>query len=156
MTMQHTPLKRQRSPWVEVEAVIPWGKQYERRTNDGLLVALVADEPTIGWHLSISFRNHRGDLSRYPTWDEIAHARLELLPKNVGFVMHLPPVEEYVALHDTTFHLHQHPEPPRQHPGSIADMILTPEEQTKLYDDLAAIADNQRRAAAASSQIVLY
>jgi hypothetical protein len=25
-------------------------------------------------------------------------------------VMHLPPEAEYVAVHDTTFHLHEHPE----------------------------------------------
>lgn len=73
-----------------------------------MLRVLVALEPE-GWHLSISFANHKGELTRYPRWDEIIHARAELLPPDVGFVMHLPPEDEYVALHDTTFHLHQHP-----------------------------------------------
>ncbi len=49
--------------------------------------------------------------SRYPRWDEIMHARDHLLPSDVGFVMHLPADGEYVALHPTTFHLHQHPSP---------------------------------------------
>jgi hypothetical protein len=82
---------------------------WRREVGDGTLVALVADEPA-GWHLSISFRDRRGALTRYPKWDEIAHARDGLLPAEVGFVMHLPPAGEYVAVHDTTFHLFQHPE----------------------------------------------
>lgn len=40
-----------------------------------------------GWHLSIS----RPD--RYPSWDEVAKARYELLPKNLNVVMLLPPPE---------------------------------------------------------------
>lgn len=86
------------------------GCRFARRcVHDGYLVAIVADEPGIGWHLSISHRRPNGDLVRYPTWDEIAHARDTFLPAELGFVMHLPPAGEYVALHDTTFHLHQHP-----------------------------------------------
>jgi hypothetical protein len=77
--------------------------------GDGSLRALVAQEPA-GWHLSISFVDDRGRPSRYPRWDEITHARAELLPAELGFVMHLPPDDDYVALHDTTFHLHEHPE----------------------------------------------
>jgi hypothetical protein len=80
-----------------------------RRVGDGLLRALVAEEP-LGWHLSISFVDPKGRPSRYPHWDEITHARSQLLPGDVGFVMHLPPDGEYIAVHDTTFHLHEHPE----------------------------------------------
>jgi hypothetical protein len=54
-----------------------------------------------GWHLSISH------VRRYPTWDEIAHARDKLLPKELTFVMVLPPPEEYVNLHPYCFHLWQ-------------------------------------------------
>jgi hypothetical protein len=111
--MKHTPITRQKSPWEPMANAntiggveVAW---WQRRVADGLLIACVAPEPQ-GWHLSISFRNHRGDLTRYPQWDEIAHARDELLPDDVDFVMHLPKAGEYVALHDTTFHLHQHPE----------------------------------------------
>jgi hypothetical protein len=52
----------------------------------------------------------RDQLTRYPRWDEIAHARDELLPADIDFVMWLPRAGDYVALHDTTFHLHEHPE----------------------------------------------
>ena len=117
------PMTRQRSKWEPHEAasarailasagaldVTIW----QRNVHDGRLVAVVAgDEPT-GWHMSISHnkRVKGGALEpgRYPTWDEIADARYELLPTELDFVMHLPPPDEYVAVHDTTFHLHQHP-----------------------------------------------
>lgn len=112
------PITRQRSPWIAVDgddsldALNPDAVWYRRNVRDGTLWTLVAREPVIGWHLSISFRDQRGELSRYPSWDEIIHARDELLPGDVGFVMHFPVADEYVALHRTTFHLHQHPEPP--------------------------------------------
>lgn len=110
--MNRSPISRQRSSWVESEALTILGRavrSFRRRVNDGVLVAIVGDEPT-GWHLSISFRDQRELLTRYPRWDEIADARDALLPGDIGFVMHLPPADEYVALHDTTFHLHEHPE----------------------------------------------
>lgn len=86
-------------------------RTFHRRVGDGTLWALVAEEPW-GWHMSISFRNTRNELTRYPRWDEIAHARDDLLPADVDFVMWLPKSGEYVALHDTTFHIHEHPERP--------------------------------------------
>ncbi|HEX5015982.1 MAG TPA: hypothetical protein VFX15_00175 [Actinomycetes bacterium] len=117
--MKRDPITRQRSPWVEVpERYVEAEGKYPmrfflRRTGDGSLWAIVAIEPEIGWHLSISFRDAKNRLSRYPTWDEIAHAREVLLPPELGFVMHLPPLttDEYVALHLTTMHLHQNPPP---------------------------------------------
>lgn len=117
--MERDPISRQRSPWLEIDELgglmadkYPY-HWFSRNVSDGLLAACVAIEPVIGWHLSISFRDKRGQLSRYPTWDEIAHAREELLPHELGFVFHLPPLttDEYVALHKTTFHLHQEPAP---------------------------------------------
>jgi hypothetical protein len=103
------PLTRQRSSWVELhaESPLPWTRSFTRQVHDGRLLALVAQEPRIGWHLSVSFRDHRGEHSRYPSWDEIAHARYELLPVDRDFVMHLPPLDEYVSSHPTTFHLHE-------------------------------------------------
>lgn len=110
------PLQIQRSPWVPVDlnllpeaiggVAVLW---YRRYVNDGTLYACVADEPQ-GWHMSVSFRDKRNKLSRYPRWDELTHARYHLLPADIDVVMHLPPPTEYVAVHDTTFHLHQHPE----------------------------------------------
>jgi hypothetical protein len=37
-------------------------------------------------------------------------ARKNLLPSDVAFVMHLPTPDEYVNLHEETFHLWEHPE----------------------------------------------
>jgi len=111
MTSPGKPLTRQRSPWMEVKEhtdieVFLGAKVFHRRVADGTLFAIVAEEPE-GWHLSISFRNHRRELTRYPHWDEIADARYKLLPDDITMAMLLPPPEEYVAVHDTTFHLHE-------------------------------------------------
>lgn len=112
--MKHSPITRQRSLWDEKESVEIHGVHtsvYQRNVHDGHLTALVAEEPH-GWHLSISHRtnHHQPRPGRYPTWDEIADARYALLPTDLSVVMHLPPPDQYVALHDTTFHLHEHPE----------------------------------------------
>lgn len=110
--MERAPITRHRSKWRPIDAPGLAGLEgldaFERNVSDGRLVALVALEPA-GLHLSVSFRDHRDRLSRYPTWDELADARDALLPADAGFVMHLPAAGEYVALHDTTFHLHQFP-----------------------------------------------
>lgn len=115
MSMNRKPLKTVRSAWTEERvAVVPGcdpATLAERNTHDGRLRVLVADEPYIGWHLSISHVGHNGTVHRYPSWDEIADARDVFLPAELGFVMHLPPIGEYVAVHDSCFHLHQHPTP---------------------------------------------
>jgi hypothetical protein len=116
VVMEHTPITKQRSKWqpMDLDDLTPdeilgvpvyWWK---RSVGDGTLVACVSEEPQ-GWHLSISYRDRRGHLTRYPTWDEIVNARDAFLPDDVDFVMHLPKAGEYVALHDTCFHLHEHP-----------------------------------------------
>jgi hypothetical protein len=107
--VKRAPISKVRSSWLEAESILAGCREWIRNVTDGTLIALVGEEPG-GWHLSISFRDHRGELTRYPRWDEIADARDQLLPADVGFVMHLPRTVEYVALHDTTFHLHEHPE----------------------------------------------
>lgn len=56
---------------------------------------------TLLWHVSISHEH------RYPTWDEIADIRYELVPDDVTMAMLLPPSGEYVNLHDHCFHLWQ-------------------------------------------------
>lgn len=110
--MGRKPLRTLRSQWSELaHPLLPGCESFLRRTHDGVLMALFGDEPAIGWHLSISHRGHNGKVHRYPSWDEIADARDLFLPADIGFVMHLPPADEYVALHDSTFHLHQHPAP---------------------------------------------
>jgi len=53
------------------------------------------------WHLSISHPD------RYPTWDEVADARYELVPDQVTMAMLLPPKADYLNLHQHCFHLWQ-------------------------------------------------
>lgn len=113
MSAPTKPLNRQRSPWepmaphpITASLAVDGSTFHRRNVTDGVLVAVVSPEPQ-GLHMSISFRNHRGELTRYPSWDEIAHARYELLPEHLTFAMVLPPPSEYVAVHDTTFHLHE-------------------------------------------------
>lgn len=72
----------------------------------GACKVIVAQEPlgpvgALRWHLSISHDD------RYPSWDEVAEARYQLVPDDVTMVMMLPPSSEYVNQHDTCFHLHE-------------------------------------------------
>jgi len=53
------------------------------------------------WHLSISHQ------TRYPTWDEVADARYELVPDQVTMAMLLPPKADYLNVHPHCFHLWQ-------------------------------------------------
>lgn len=118
------PITRQRSEWVDISRhplvanslrqLAETGMSeigiFTRRVGDGELRAIRSFDEGQGLHLSVSWvgKSER-QAHRYPRWDELADARDVLLPADVGFVMHLPPASEYVAVHDTTFHLHQHP-----------------------------------------------
>lgn len=53
------------------------------------------------WHLVVSHPH------RYPTWDEIADVRYELVPDDVTMAMLLPPPDSYVNLHEFAFQLWQ-------------------------------------------------
>jgi hypothetical protein len=53
------------------------------------------------WHLSVSHPD------RYPTWDEMADVRYELVPDEVTMALLLPPRAEYVNAHEHCFHLWQ-------------------------------------------------
>lgn len=89
--------------------VIPDLQVWRKEVPDGTLTVLRSKEA--GWHLSISFKakeQWEGGppfATRYPTWDEIYEARYEFLPDKLDMAMHLPPKEEYVNIHETTFHL---------------------------------------------------
>lgn len=64
-----------------------------------------------GWHLSIShqvFDGDRGKPGRYPTWDEIKDARYRFTPPEIEMCMILPRPSDFVNIHETCFHLHQH------------------------------------------------
>ena len=117
--MERQPMTKQRSPWLPAEdesgigqALLAAGASscdlFWRNVHDGQLRVIVSNEPS-GWHLSISHakRARGGEMvpGRYPTWDEIADARYELLPTDLNFAMFLPPPEDYTAIHATTFHL---------------------------------------------------
>jgi hypothetical protein len=80
--------------------VLPDAKLYQAVAKDGMLSVFLAKEGG-EWHLSISHP------SRYPTWNEIHDARYSLLPNNLTMAMLLPPMEEYVNIHNNTFHLWQ-------------------------------------------------
>ncbi|MFI4977566.1 MAG: hypothetical protein ACHQC8_02645 [Solirubrobacterales bacterium] len=88
----------------------PGTMAYQREVHDGHLSVLVSREPH-GWHLSISHRTNemRPRPGRYPTWDEVADARYRFIPDEVTMAMLLPPREQYVNLHETTFHLNEVP-----------------------------------------------
>jgi hypothetical protein len=60
---------------------------------------IIVGQSAAGWHLSISCG------ARYPTWDEVAKARYELIPDAVTMAMLLPPMAQFVNLHQTTLHL---------------------------------------------------
>lgn len=125
-TDERQPITRQRSDWREIAleptaiAFLSAGGStgahaYVRRVGDGWLRAIRSTDNGL-LHLSISWmpqveRQARRGALRYPTWDEIAHARDELLPDDVEFVMYLPRAGEYVAVHATTFHLREHRAP---------------------------------------------
>jgi len=119
---ERQPITKTRSDWHEldrpdvIEALEAGGSAaiaiFLRRVHDGNLRAIRSIDKG-RWHLSISWgpqseKQARKGNVRYPTWDEIADARDKLLPADVEFAMYLPRAGEYVAFHDTTFHLHEH------------------------------------------------
>lgn len=110
------PLTRQRSHWepdrraATIDAPgMKFSGAWVRRVHDGELRAIRTVDLGLR-HLSVSFVDHRGEPTRYPTWDELADARYALLPDDIEVVMYLPPSEQFVALHDTCFHLHELPD----------------------------------------------
>jgi hypothetical protein len=88
---------------------------YQRNVGDGHLTAFAAAELQPGgprWHLSISHRTnaHPPKPGRYPTWDEIKDARYRFMPADIYVAQILPPPDEFLSVHDTTFHLWQIPD----------------------------------------------
>lgn len=87
---------------------------YQRNVEDGHLTVYVCAEPHDGgprWHLSISHRTneHPPKPGRYPTWDEIKDARYRFMPAAIQVAQILPPPDEFISLHETTFHLWEIP-----------------------------------------------
>ena len=85
---------------------------YQRDVEDGHLTIMVGAEAGHDgprWHLSISHRTNGNDPrpGRYPTWDEIKDARYRFMPGDITVAQILPPEDEFVNVHATTFHLWQ-------------------------------------------------
>jgi hypothetical protein len=92
-------------------AASPTTKAYQKDllAEEAHLSVFVGEEDE-AWHMSISHRwNEDNSPGRYPTWDEIRDARYEFCPKAAIMAMILPPKENYVNVHATTFHLFQIP-----------------------------------------------
>lgn len=85
---------------------LPRTESWQREVRDGHLSVFAGPEPD-GFHLSISHRRSDGTRlpGRYPTWDEITDARYRFCPDHLTMAMLLPPKDEYVNVHATTFHL---------------------------------------------------
>ena len=94
-------------PDPKVAALIGDGKVLQTEVVDGhLTVFLTRDDGLL--HLSISHRvdlNGRPVPGRNPTWEEIREARYLFCPNEITMAMLLPPQEDYVNQHETTFHL---------------------------------------------------
>jgi hypothetical protein len=84
---------------------MPGGFIYTCPTSDGFMLRACPMLENGRWHMSLSVGGANG-ISRFPTWDEIADARDDLLPAKLDFVMILPPKWDYLNLHDV-FHLHE-------------------------------------------------
>lgn len=72
----------------------------------GKCLIILGRSEEVGWHISISGPN------RYPTWDEVSHARYTLIPDDINMAMMLPKKQDYVNVHDYCFHLWQMPDKP--------------------------------------------
>lgn len=89
-------------------------RRYVADVEDGLLSATVGLEPigTAGrslWHVSVAHRKmvHGEErFVRYPSWDELKHAKYTLVPADVAMIMVFPRRSvPYVDDHKTALHL---------------------------------------------------
>ena len=103
--------QRFRKEWTRVESqrVVDHVDTWILGVSDGALMAMVSNPDSIEseWHISVSFRDHKNRPSRYPRWDEVAHARETFIPEDIAMALIFPRADEFVSLEHTTFHLHQ-------------------------------------------------
>lgn len=89
----------------------PFGDNWVKDTppNGRLNVIVSIDDGD--WHLSIShtLTSPIKIPGRYPTYEEIKQARYLFCPDDVTMAMLFPPSNEFVNIHNTTFHLWQIP-----------------------------------------------
>ena len=106
--------------WREVDAVVPGTEPGTRifqadTEGGGHLMAMVSPPfAGAGWHVSLSHRSNLVDPwkrrpmpDRLPTWDELVACRYKFIPNECQVAMLLPPVEEYINVMPTCFHLHE-------------------------------------------------
>ena len=103
---KNLPVIRQVEPPPAIQIMIAAGKlqagtQHFRMGKARILVSPPTEK--MGWHMSIS----RED--RYPGWDEIVAAWYSLIPDamNREGVMHLPPLLDYINIHEFCFQVHE-------------------------------------------------
>ena len=96
--MRRTTKKKSTKP-IEVPLSLSVGLEPGARSYVMGECYILVGRSEFGWHMSISCED------RYPTWDEIADARYELIPNEVTMAFVLPPKEQYVNLHPNVFHL---------------------------------------------------
>jgi hypothetical protein len=71
---------------------------FSRQVRDGELRSVVSCEPPdYHWHLTITHVKRGRHRERFPTWEEITHARYELLPSKLTMALYLPSIEEAPA-----------------------------------------------------------
>jgi hypothetical protein len=86
--------------WIASGQIVAGTKIY--RMGQCLIIVSPPLNEEWGWHLSISHP------TRYPSWDEVAKARYDLLPLDREFEMPLPKPEDYISIHPNCFQVHEH------------------------------------------------
>jgi hypothetical protein len=98
--------KKPELQWKKVHSILGMDT-YQVAVHDGFLSVICSvDDGKL--HMSISHQvmvDGKNRPGRYPTWDEIKEARYRFMPVNTTAAMFLPPMDEYVNVHSTTFHL---------------------------------------------------
>jgi hypothetical protein len=97
-----------------------------RRVYDGELRAVRScSPPDFHWSLKLSFLprgRRRRKHPRYPSWEELADARAQLLPTNTYMVMLVPVVEQLGPVVDTSFYLREDRNSTRKSPEASEDL----------------------------------
>lgn len=91
----------------------PGLRAYQKDLRDGHLTCFVAKccDPQFArplWHMSISTRTNTHPprpMKRLPGWYEIKEARYKFIPDKVVMALLLPPMDDYVNVHETTMQL---------------------------------------------------
>ena len=122
--MERTPATKQRSPWVLSGPMVIEGVEHEtahRSVHDGQLVAIWGED-SAGWHMSISHRGANAQPGRYPSKEELAHAREVLLPMQPAYIVRRSPMSADTIAHATVFHLtEERPTVPAEDGGATVD-----------------------------------